>query len=378
VSARAAAGVRSGIRRRPAVYALAAAAVIAFGIGLIVRPLPPRAKGPSELDQVRTELTRQYYRRLSPAVLASPTIPKLIAALHDRYTTYLSPAEYLVARRQFAAAYGGIGITVGPTPDGLIVRRTTVGRVHVTQVHAGDMILAVNGKSLKGVPYREAVGRILGPPGTTVRLEVQRGLKTIQVKLKRRQFEAHPVHATLDGKVGVIRISAFVQSTAAETRVAVRRLRSEGATAFAIDLRSNPGGLLDQAVQVASLFLRDGSTIVSLAGAHRPLHTYYSKGDLAVSAPLAVLVNRGSASASEVVAGALKDYARATIIGLPTFGKSLVQQIDQLPSGAALKLTVARYLTPAGYVISRGGIQPDIRSRHALAAALRFFAGRRS
>jgi len=240
------------------------------------------------------------------------------------------------------------------------------------------MILAVDGKSIKGVSYREAVGRILGPPGTTVRLELQRGLRTIQVKVRRRQFESHPVHAQLVGKVGVIRISAFVQGSADETRAAVRRLRSEGATAFAIDLRSNPGGLLDQAVETASLFLRDGSTIVSLAGAHRPLHTYYSKGDLAVSAPLAVLVNRGSASASEVVAGALKDYARATIIGLPTFGKSLVQQIDQLPSGAALKLTVARYLTPAGYVISRDGIQPDIRSRHPLVAAIAFFARRRS
>ena len=378
MAARVGAGARSGIRRRPAVFALGAAVVVAFAIGLIVRPLPPRAKGPSELDQVRAELVRQYYRRLSPPVLASSSIPNLIAALHDRYTTYLTPAEYLVARRQFAAGYGGIGITVRPTPDGLIVRRTWVGSVHVTAVRPGDMILAVDGKSIKGVSYREAVGRILGPPGTTVRLELQRGLRTIQVKVRRRQFESHPVHAQLVGKVGVIRISAFVQGSADETRAAVRRLRSEGATAFAIDLRSNPGGLLDQAVETASLFLRDGSTIVSLAGAHRPLHTYYSKGDLAVSAPLAVLVNRGSASASEVVAGALKDYARATIIGLPTFGKSLVQQIDQLPSGAALKLTVARYLTPAGYVISRGGIQPDIRSRHPLVAAIAFFARRRS
>ncbi len=354
------------------------AVVVAFAIGLIVRPVPPRATGPSELEQVRTVLADQYYRRLSPKVLASPSIPTLIAALHDRYTTYLSPAEYLVARRQFAASYGGIGITVAPTPDGLIVRRTSVGGVHVTQVHRGDMIVAVDGKPTKGVRYGEALGRILGPPGTTVRLKVQRGLRTLDVTLKRHEFEAHPVHATLDGKVGVIRISEFVQGSAAETRAAVRRLRAAGATAFVIDLRSNPGGLLDQAVRVASLFLRDGSTIVSLNGAHRPLRTYDSKGDLAVTAPLAVLVDHGSASASEVVAGALKDYARATIVGHPTFGKSLVQQIYQLPSGAALKLTVARYLTPAGYVISRGGISPDIRSRHPLAAALRYFAGRRS
>jgi carboxyl-terminal processing protease len=378
VAARVSAGALSGIRRRPAAFALAAAVVLAFVIGVIVRPVPPRATPPSELDQVRSVLERQYYRRLSSSQLASPSIPKLIASLHDRYTTYLTPAEYLVARRQFAAGYGGIGITVAPTPDGLIVRRASVGAVHAHGIRPGDVILAVNGKSTKGMAYREAVGRILGAPGTTVRLRIQRGLHTLDVVLKRRQFDAHPVHATLDGKVGVVRISAFVQGSAGETRAAVRRLRSEGATAYAIDLRSNPGGLLDQAVQVASLFLRDGSTIVSLAGAHRPLRTFDSKGDLAVSAPLAVLVNHRSASASEVVAGALKDYARATIIGASTFGKSLVQQIYQLPSGAALKLTVARYLTPAGYVISHGGIQPDIRSSHAVAAALRFFSGRRS
>ena len=376
MATRVAAGARSGIRRRPAIFGLGVAVVIAFVIGLIVRPVPPRAKPPSELDQVRTVLEQQYYRRLSRTALASSSIPKLIASLHDRYTTYLTPPEYLVARRQFAAGYGGIGITVAPTPDGLIVRRAWVGSVHAQGIRPDDIILAVNGKATKGMAYREAVGRILGAPGTTVRLRIQRGLHTVEVALKRRRFEAHPVHSRLDGKVGVVRISAFVQGSAVETRNAVRRLRAEGATAFAIDLRNNPGGLLDQAVQVASLFLRDGSTIVSLAGAHRPLRTYDSKGDLAVSAPLAVLVNHRSASASEVVAGALKDYARATIIGRSTFGKSLVQQIYQLPSGAALKLTVARYLTPAGYVISRGGIQPDIPSRHALAAALRFFSGR--
>jgi carboxyl-terminal processing protease len=363
--------------RRPAVLALVFAVVAAFGVGLVLRPLP-RSTGPSELDQVRTELAHHYYRRLSPAVLAEPTIPKLIAALHDRYTAYLSPAEYLLARRQFAAGYGGVGLRVAPAAGGLRVRRTWVGTVHARGVRPGDLIVAVDGASTARLAYREAAGRILGPAGTTVRLRIRRGKQTLDVKLERYEFEAHPVHAELDGKVGVVRVTAFVQGSAAETRAALLRLRRQGATAYALDLRGNPGGLLDEAVKVASLFLRDGSTIVSLAGAHRARRTYDSKGSLAVVAPLAVLVNRQSASASEVVAGALKDYARARIIGLPTYGKSLVQQIDKLPSGAALKLTVARYLTPAGYVISRGGIEPDIRSYHALAAALEFFAGRRS
>jgi carboxyl-terminal processing protease len=179
--------------------------------------------------------------------------------------------------------------------------------------------------------------------------------------------------------VGVLRLGAFSRGTAAATAVAVRRLTRQGASAIVLDLRSNPGGLLDQAVGVASLFLRPGASVVSLAGAHRPLRIIYAHGGGASSIPLAVLVDSGSASASEVVAGALKDHGRATIIGEATYGKSLVQEIVQLPSGAALKLTVARYLTPAGVDISRTGVQPDIRSPHALDGALRLFtAGRRS
>lgn len=364
--------------RRTAVLAVALAAGAAFGVGLVLHPLPPRSVGPSELQQVRDELASSYYRRVPPAVLGRSTIPAVLAALHDRYTAYLTPAEYRVARRAFAGGYGGVGITVLPAPGGLLVRRTSVGSVHVQGVRPGDTILAVDGASTARLTYHEAVGRILGVPGTTVSLRIRRGQHTLDVKLMRQQFKTDPVHAQLDGTVGIVRISAFARGSGAATKSAVQRLRAQGATSLILDLRGNPGGLLDEAVKISSLFLRDGSTVVSLAGAHRPLRIVYAHNNLAVSSPLVVLVDAGSASASEVVAGALKDHGRATIVGLPTYGKSLVQQIDRLPSGAALKLTVARYLTPAGYDISRGGVQPDIRSRHALAAALQFLAGRRS
>ncbi len=364
--------------RRTAVLAVMLAAAGAFGVGLVLHPLPPRTVGPSELQQVRAELQSRYYRRLPTSVLAKRSIPAVLAALHDRYTAYLTPAEYRVARRAFAGGYGGVGITVLPAPGGLLVRRTSVGSVHVEGVRPGDTILAVDGASTARLTYHEAVGRILGVPGTTVRLRIRRGQHTLDVKLMRQQFKIHPVHEQLDGSVGIVRVTSFARGSAATTKAAVTQLRAEGATSLILDLRGNPGGLLDEAVKIASLFLHDGSTVVSLAGAHRPLRIVYARNDLVVASPLAVLVDAGSASASEVVAGALKDHGRATIVGLPTYGKSLVQQIDRLPSGAALKLTVARYLTPAGYDISRGGVQPDIRSRHALAAALQFFARRRS
>jgi carboxyl-terminal processing protease len=365
------------IVRRTVVLAVALAALVAFGIGLALRPVTHAAGRHAEVDQVRAELASHYYRYLPKKVLGKPTVPGLIRALHDRYTTYLTPAEYRVARRASSGGYGGIGVFVLPASGGLIVRRTMVGPARVAGVRSGDTIMAVDGSSTAALSFHEAMGRILGRPGSRVTLHVLRNGRAMQFKLVRREFVLHPVHTQLDHRVGVLRLDAFSRGAAAASAAAVRRLTRAGADAIVLDLRGNPGGLLGEAVRVVSLFLRPGSSVVSLAGAHKPLRILYSHGGAASTIPLAVLVDGGSASASEVVAGALKDHGRASIIGEPTYGKSLVQEIVQLPSGAALKLTVARYLTPAGVDISRNGVQPDIRSRYALDAALRLFTARR-
>jgi carboxyl-terminal processing protease len=362
--------------RRTVVLAVATAALVAFGIGLALRPVGHPAP-PGELDQVRAQLASHYYRTLPERVLGKPTVPGLLHALNDRYTTYLSPSEFRVARRSSAGGYGGIGVFVLPAPRGLLVRRTVVGPARFAGVRPGDTIMAVDGSSTAALTFHEAMGRILGQPGSRVRLRVLRDGRVLQFELVRRGFALRPVHTRLVRGVGVLRLDAFSHGTAGACRAAVRRLTRHGAKALVLDLRGNPGGLLDEAVGVASLFLRPGSSVVSLAGAHEPLRIVYARGGTASTVPLAVLVDGGSASASEVVAGALKDHGRASVIGEPTYGKSLVQEIVRLPSGAALKLTVARYLTPAGVDISRNGVQPDIRSRHALDAALRLFTARR-
>ena len=196
----------------------------------------------------------------------------------------------------------------------------------------------------------------------------------------RQQFKIHPVHEQLDGSVGIVRVTSFARgSGAATTKAAVPRLRAEGATSLILDLRGNPGGLLDEAVKIASLFLRDGSTVVSLAGAHRPLRIVYAHNDLIV-----VVTARGARRRRKCER--VRGRRRRTEGSRPGDDRrpADVRQVARRSRstgcrpGAALKLTVARYLTPAGYDISRGGVQPDIRSRHALAAALQFFAGRRS
>jgi carboxyl-terminal processing protease len=365
--------------RRTAVLVVALAALVAFGTGLALRPVSHAKARSSELTQVRAELAARYYRTLSPAVLAKQSVPALIASLHDRYTNYLTPAEYRAARRAYVGGYGGIGVLVLPGPGGLLVRRTVQGPARVAGIKSGDMILTVDGASTASLSFHEAIGRILGRAGSRVSLRVWRHGHTLEFVLVRRHFKLQPVHARLVGHVGVVRITAFSRGAARTTTSVVKQLRRRGATSLVLDLRGDPGGLLREAVGVSSLFLHGGATIVSLAGAHRPLEIVYARPGGPTTIPLAVLVDGGSASASEVVAGALKDHGRATIVGEPTFGKSLVQEVAQLPSGGALKLTVARYLTPAGVDISRGGVQPDVRSRHALVAALRLLtAGRRS
>ncbi len=365
--------------RRRAVFAIAVAALAAFVIGLALRPAVSSPTPKSEVEQVSAELARQYYRTLPKSVLSQHTVGALIASLHDRYTALLTPGEYRAARRAYAGGYGGIGVLVLPGPGGLLVHRIVDGPARIAGIKPGDMILTVDGSTTAGLTFHEAIGRILGRPGSRVSLRVRRQSHTLAFSVVRRHFQLRPVRARLYGKVGIVRISAFSRGTGRMTTAAVSQLQFRGARALVIDLRGDPGGLLSEAVGVASLFLHDGASVVSLAGAHRPLEMIYAKPGGTTTIPLAVLVDSGSASASEVVAGALKDHGRATIVGEPTYGKSLVQEIARLPSGAALKLTVARYLTPAGVDISRGGVQPDVRSRHALVAALRLLsAGRRS
>ena len=361
--------------RRTVVLAVATAAVAAFGIGLALRPVT-RPRHAPELAQVRAQLAARYYRKLPSKVLAKPTVDGLIGALHDRYTTYLTPSEFRVARRTSAGGYGGIGVTVLPSTSGLIVRRTMQGPARVAGVRPGDTILKVDGASTAALSFHEAMGRIIGRPGSSVTLRVLRDGRTLSFTLVRRKYELHPVHMRITNGVGVIKLDSFARGSAAETAAAVRKLDRAGVRGLVLDLRGNPGGLLGQAVGVVSVFLRPGASVVSLAGAHEPLRIVYSKKGTASTVPLAVLVDHDSASASEVVAGALKDHGRATIVGTPTYGKSLVQEIVRLPSGGALKLTVARYLTPAGVDISRDGVQPDIRSQHALDVALGLFPPR--
>jgi len=362
--------------RRTAVLAAATAATAAFGAGLALRPHDGAPRPVPVLAQVREELAARYYRRLPPAVLGRPTVAGILGALHDRYTTYLTPDAYRLARRAYAGGYGGIGVTVLPGPGGLVVRGTLHGPAQIAGIKPGDTILDVDGASTAGLSFGEAVARIVGRPGSRISLVVRRDHHTLRFRLVRRHVVLQAVHARVVRRVGVIDIDTFSRGSARETAAAARALLRRHARALVLDLRGNPGGILSEAVGVASVFLRPGASVVSLRGAHRPLKILFAHGGKLTGTPLAVLVDGGSASASEVVAGALKDHGRATIVGRATFGKSLVQEVVELRGGGALELTVARYLTPAGVDISHDGIRPDVRTGRPLGVAISLFTRR--
>jgi carboxyl-terminal processing protease len=252
-------------------------------------------------------------------------------------------------------------------------------------VQVGDTIVSIAGKPTANLSMSYALSRILGPSGTRVHLELSRGTMKLDLRIRRALIKTPAVHSRLlsyaGRRWGHVRLSGFRIGASVVLGREIRMLERHGAAGIVLDLRQNPGGLLDQAVAVSSLFL-DRGVVVSLVGRHEPREVFRTVGGLATRLPLVVLVDRYSASAAEIVAAALRDHNRATIVGERTFGKALVQSIDPLGNGAALELTIARYYTPSGGDISNVGVAPQIVARdnpatlqdEALATSLKVLA----
>ncbi len=375
--------------RRPLVL-LTAGLVLAgpFGLGYELarqnRGATP-VRIPTVVDRVREALAARYYRPVPTRVLRLGSVGAMISALGDPYTAYLPPPDYRLVRQETAARYSGIGVSVLPSRAGLVVAALRPGPALAAGVRVGDTIVGIGGAPAGRLGAAQALARILGPRGTQVRLQLLRDGRLLHLTVRRDVVRAPVVHAQLlsyaGRRWGEVRLSSFRAGTAGLLRRELETLQQQGARGFVLDLRDNPGGLLDQAVAVSSLFL-DRGVIVSVSGAHTPLHTYRAGPRGATRLPLVVLVDRYSASSAEVVAAALRDNRRATVVGERTFGKALVQSLDPLGNGAALELTVAHYYTPSGEDISGTGVVPQVHAAddprtpedEALGAALRVLA----
>jgi carboxyl-terminal processing protease len=343
----------------------------ATGLTRLSDPLRGILLGDSGEDlngQVLDVLESDYYEPVDATKLERTSVQAMIDSLGDPYTDYLDPDELEALRERNEGAYYGVGLQVAPRGRAVVITRVfDDSPAAEAGIRAGDRLVTVEDRPVAGPELEAAIARIRGPKDTTVTLGVARGDgPPREYELRRERITVPPVTSrveTVDGtKVGYVQLAQFTKGAADAMRDAVEALREKGVAAIVLDLRGDPGGLVNEAVGVAGVFLPDDSPVVVTQGLHSPRREFTTDGDPAAGdLPLIVLVNRGSASASEIVAGALRDADRGELVGERTFGKALVQSTRPLRDGGALKLTTARYLTPDGFDLAKRGLPPDVR-----------------
>ena len=301
--------------------------------------------------------------RASVEKLVTAAIDGMLDSL-DPYSAYLDKENYIVVRDQTRGRFGGIGLQVTKEDNAIKVISPIDGTpAAAAGMRPGDRITHADGKPLSGLSLRAAVLRLRGLAGTRVLLTILRGGNApFDVAIERALIQIKAVRWVLEDDVGYIRIATFNARVADEFLSAVQKLRAKAGsrlTGFVLDLRNNPGGLLEQSVVISDLLLEKGEIVFTKGRSYQ--HRFQAQpGDVTGGLPIVVLVNKGSASAAEILAGALKDHGRAILIGARTFGKGSVQTIIPFGNNDALKLTTAIYYTPSGASVE-GGIPPDIK-----------------
>ena len=324
----------------------------------------------SEFIEVVEVLQRDFVDRdkLSATEMERAGIKGLLEYLDDPYTTYLSPERYAAfnsALQGHEPDFEGIGASVTEVEGQIIVLGPLPGSpAFHAGLMAGDVLVSVDGVSIEEFTLEETVALIRGPTGTEVVLGVSRAgiSRPVEIPIVRDTISVSSVHAhLLPSGFGYVRLSSFDAATGADLRAAIADLRGLGASGLVMDLRNNGGGLVNAAVSVVSEFVEEGE-VLRWHNAHDDQTVLNVNGEgTAYDLPLVVIVNGFSASASEVVSGALQDHERAPIVGTRTFGKGAVNLLHELESGAGLNLTIARWLTPGGRTIEGDGIEPDVR-----------------
>ncbi|MEM7430430.1 MAG: S41 family peptidase [Pseudomonadota bacterium] len=315
--------------------------------------------------EVMDRVKRDYVENIDDKELVEAAIRGMVADL-DAHSQYLDADEYRDIRISTTGSYTGVGVELSED-DGLVRVITPIAGSPAARagIRAGDQIIAIDGLVVEADNLQETLGRMRGRRGSQITITVLRDEEPVEYDVRRELIRVPSVHSEIvQSDYGYVRVSQFSESTARELSRAIDELqdtRNGMLDGLVLDLRNNPGGVLDAAVDVSDLFL-DTGVIVSADGRTTDSRFIRSahRGDVLDGADIIVLVNRGSASASEIVAGALQDHGRALVVGTETFGKGLVQTVVPLSMGRAIKLTTSRYYTPSGESIHETGITPDI------------------
>ncbi|MGV8119829.1 MAG: S41 family peptidase [Candidatus Xenobiia bacterium LiM19] len=309
-----------------------------------------------------------YGTSVSKDLITYAALCGLLKGIDDPYTIFMTPREYSILMEQMqSASFGGIGVYIEmdtTNSNWLTVLEAIEGTpAYKAGMKAGDVIAEIDGKPTKGYTIDMAVAKLRGPQGSPVVLTITRkGTSgTMKFTLNREKIQVKSVTSkVLDNSIGYVRLRLFGEETSKELEDALHSLQAKGVSSIIMDLRNNGGGYITAAVDIASMFVNQGDSIVKVMDKSGNAKVHVSRGTYRLDLPLIVLVNKFSASASEITAGALRDYNRGTLVGTKTFGKGSVQQVIPFRDGSALKITVSHYYTPKGSDIDKHGLQPDV------------------
>lgn len=315
---------------------------------------------------------------------AYKAIREMLGKLEDPYTRFMDPEEFQNMRIDTSGELTGVGIQIAKdekTDRLLVISPIEDTPAFEAGILAQDLIVKIDGTDTKGMDVNDAVKMIRGERGSQVTLTIKRNGKERDYDITRERIEIHPVRASIRdtelGKVGYIRLTTFNEHAAKDMQKAIEEHEKAGVVGYVLDLRSNPGGLLYSSINIARMWLDEG-TIVSTVDRQGLSDRESAKNKALTDKPLVVLVNEGSASASEILSGALQDNHRATLLGTKTFGKGLVQSVRPLGDGSGLAVTIAKYLTPSGRDINKEGIAPDIMLKLSEQQLEKLYSGDRS
>ena len=359
--------------KRSGLVAVAAAAVLVFSLHQDVGAAPPATANSAEtykqlnlFGEVFEKVRSEYVDEVADDTLVESAINGMLTSL-DPHSNYLNTKNFNDMKVQTRGEFGGLGIEVS-MENGLVKVVSPIDDTPAARagLKPGDLITHLDGDAVQGMSLPEAVEKMRGPVNSEIKLTIRReGKEPFDVKLTRATIRIQSVRSHLEGdNIGYIRITTFNEQTDVGLNNAMKNLKQQAGSKLigvVLDLRNNPGGLLDQAVAVADAFLDKGEIVSTRGRRSEDAQRYNARpGDIAAGLPMAVLINGGSASASEIVAGALQDHHRAILLGTKSFGKGSVQTIIPLPGHGAMRLTTARYYTPSGRSIQARGIDPDI------------------